>query len=144
MIRTLTWICFAVLLASAPASFAGEDMKLKARLIWGCDDVSNDPKITPVDPEVAKQLKGIFKWKHYYVVTNMTAKVSDKATSKFVLSEKCTVEVKNEAHKYEAKLFGEGKHLKTLEQKKVVGENLVLAGDAKDATAWFVILTPEK
>jgi len=145
MKRTLAWLTICIVALSAPGAFAGDNLKLHAKLIWGCDDdMPTDPGIKPVSPEVATQLKGIFKWKHYYVVTNMTAKIPDKGAQKLVLSKKCTVEVKNDAHTYKAKLFGEGKLLKEVDQKKVAGENLVLAGGDKNATAWFVILTPQE
>jgi hypothetical protein len=140
MNRTFLWLCSCFLAVSA---FATDDLKLHAKLVWGCNEVSKDPAITAASPEIAKQL-GMFKWKNYYVVTNMHAKVPEKGAAKLVLSKACTVEIQNEAQTYIAKLFGEGKLLKELDQKKVIGESLVLAGDDKNAhgTAWFVILTP--
>jgi len=39
------------------------------------------------------------------------------------------------------KIFGEGKHLRTVRQPIPPGEMLVLAGDDKNDTAWFVVLT---
>jgi hypothetical protein len=141
MNRTLLWLCAGFLSISA---FAGEDLKIHAKLVWGCNEVSKDPAIKAAPPEVVKQL-GMFKWKNYYVVTNMTAKVPEKGATKLVMSKACTVEVQNDAQTYKAKLFGEGTLLKDLDQKKVPGASLVLAGDDKNAfgTAWFVILTPQ-
>lgn len=140
-----SWVCLCLLLGAPMSTFAGNDLAIKATLIWGCDDEKpTDPKIKPVSPELAKRLKGIFKWKHYFEVKSEAAKVPDKATKKFVLSDKCTVEVKNEGKSCNAKFFGEGKLLKAIDQPLKPGEDIVLAGDdPKNMTAWFVILTPQ-
>jgi hypothetical protein len=146
--RTLLfpWLCLCLLLGvSTTATAAGNDLAMKATLIWGCDEEKPaDPKIKPVSPELARRLKGIFKWKHYFEVKTETARIEDKKTKDFILSDKCTVKVKNDGSKaFEAKLFGEGKFLKAVNQPVKAGEDVVLAGDDKNATAWFVILTPQ-
>jgi hypothetical protein len=135
------FLCLFVGLVTGAAQ--ANDLNMKATLIWGCDEEKPaDPKIKPVSPELAKRLKGIFKWKHYFEVKNETAKIADKGNKKFVLSDKCTVEIKNDGKTYNAKLFGEGKLLKAIDQ-PLKGEDVVLAGDDKNATAWFVTLTPQ-
>src|SRR5438552_667503 len=127
--RTLLfpWFCLCLLIGGSATAFAAStDLAMKATLIWGCDEEKPaDPKIKPVSPELAKRLKGIFKWKHYFEVKTETARVEDKKTKDFVLSDKCTVKVKNDAAKaFEAKLFGEGKMLKTLNQPVKFGEDV--------------------
>ena len=142
----LRWLCLSLLLGASANAFAGNnDLGMKATLIWGCDEEKpDDKKIKPVSPELAKRLKGIFKWKHYFEVKSDTATIADKATKDFVLSDKCTVKVKNDGAKaYNAQLFGEKKLLKAIDQPVKAGEDMVLAGDDKNATAWFVILTPQ-
>ena len=146
--RTLLfpWICLCLLLGTPAAALATDNsLAMKATLIWGCDEEKpTDPKIKAVSPELAKRLRGIFKWKHYFEVKTDTAKIADKATKDFVLSDKCTVKVKNDGGKaFNAKLLGEGKLLKAIDQPVKPGEDMVLAGDDKNATAWFVILTPQ-
>jgi hypothetical protein len=141
-----SWLCICTLLAFvASAAAATGDLAMKATLIWGCDEEKPaDPKIKPVSPELAKRLHGVFKWKYYFEVKTDTATIADKATRDFVLSKKCVVKVKNDAAKtYNAKLLGEGKLLKAIDQPVKPGEIMVLAGDDKNATAWFVILTPQ-
>jgi hypothetical protein len=144
--RTLffPWLCLCLFLGLTTASASANELGMKATLIWGCDEEKPaDPKIKPVSPELAKRLRGIFKWKHYFEVKTESAKIADKAVKKFVLSDKCTVEVKNDGKTYNAKLFGEGKLLKAIDQPVKAGEDMVLAGDDKNMTAWFVILTPQ-
>jgi|SRR5688572_25489946 len=143
-ILLLPWLFFCLALGASTNASAGDELAMKATLIWACDEKEpNDPKIKPVSAELSKRLKGIFKWKHYFEVKTDTAKIADKSTKDFVLSEKCTVKVRNEGAKaYNAKLLGEGKLLKAIDQPVKEGEDMVLAGDDKNATAWFVILTP--
>jgi len=139
----LPWFCLLMFLAAAAPVRATTELNMSATLIWGTDEEKpNDPKIKPVSPEVAKRLKGIFKWKYYFIVKTESAGLAEKAVKKFVLSDKCTVEVRNDVKTYQAKLFGETKLLKTIDQPVKVGEDTVLAGDDKNSTAWFVILTP--
>jgi hypothetical protein len=143
--RTLL-LFLSLLCVAIPAAAAPNDLHMKATLIWGCDEEKpKDEKIKPVTPEMAARLKGIFKWKHYFMITNMTARIPEKTTHTFVLSDKCKVDIanKNETKAYQAKLFGENKLLKQLDQPTKLGEDVVLAGDDKNATAWFVILTPQ-
>jgi hypothetical protein len=134
------------LLCVATPAWAGSELNVKASLIWGCDEEKPaDASLKAISPEMAKRLSGIFKWKHYFMVTNMTASVPDKGTKKMTLSKKCDVEILNKdgGKNFQAKLLGENKLLKTLDQQVKPGEDLVLAGDDKNATAWFVILTPQ-
>lgn len=144
--RSYFWKYFAMAALIFSVYAGGGDLGMKATLVWGCDDpMPKADNIKPVSPEVAKKLGGIFKWKHYYYVDKgqQEAKIAEKAEHKFVLSDKCTVEVKNEGKQFTAKLHGEGKLLKTLNIPAKPGEDTVLAGDDKNATAWFVILTPK-
>jgi hypothetical protein len=142
--RTLLfpWVCLCLFLGASTTTLAANDLNMRATLIWGCDEEKpSDPKIKPVSPELAKRLRGIFKWKHYFEVKSEDAKIVGGGMKKFVLSNKCTVDVKNDGKTYEAKLYGEGKLLKTINQPMKAGEpDTVLAGDIKDATAWFVVL----
>src|SRR5258705_105041 len=122
--RTLyfPWLCLCLLLGSVSTALAGNDLTMKATLIWGCDEEKpNDPKIKPVSPEMAKRLRGIFKWKYYFEVKTESAKIAEKGTKDFVLSDKCTVKLKNDGKSYEAKLFGENKLLKAISQQISIG-----------------------
>jgi len=59
------------------------------------------------------------------------------------MSEKCEIEVENLGDStVEVKLFGEGKMVVRKKQALPTGELLVLAGEDKNDTAWFVVLTP--
>ena len=127
----------------AAASATAGPLGVDAKLVWGCnEEKTTDSSLKLLSPETVKQMGiGMFKWKHYFLVTNMSATIPEKGTGKLVLSPKCTVEVTNGEETYNAKLIGEGKKLKELDQKK--DKSLVLAGDDKNETAWFAIVTPK-
>lgn len=145
--QRLFWIIAVALVVLPTLAGGGDDLKLKAVLIWGCNDpMPKDENLQAVEGELAEALTDIFKWKHYYEVkdSKKEAKVRTNGTHKFVLSDKCTVEVKNMGKTYEAKLFGEGKLLATKSQPSTPGLWNTLAGPTKDKNAWFVVLTPKQ
>ena len=129
-------------LLAATVTLAG-DSKFEAQLIWGTNDAkSPDPKHKPVETEVQKKLSDLpLKWKNYFEVNRRTLEVPQGGTSKAVLSEKCTVEVKElDGKKVEVSLVGKGEPVLKRTQPLPKGEILVLGGNAPNATAWLVTL----
>jgi hypothetical protein len=120
-----------------------QDLKLVAQLIWGTDGgMPAEAKIKEIDRDTRAKLKGIFRWKNYFEVSREEFTVATAAKRRVQMSKKCQVEVENQGRSIiEVKLFGEDKLLLTKRQVLRAGELLVLAGDDKDDTAWFVILT---
>ena len=130
-------------LQSFAQSQAGQDIKLDARLVWGTDNEKpNDPKLKELDNSIKEKLKGVFKWKYYFEVNHSKLAVSQEAPKTQVMSPKCSIEVQNLGDSViEVKLFGEGKMVLKKRQPIKVGQPVVLAGDEKNNTAWFVVLT---
>lgn len=120
-----------------------EDRKFQAQLIWGTDmEKPDDPELKKVNAELVERLQKVFKWKLYYEVKEVKFAVSEKGAKKVNLSKKCEIEVRDLGKPMiEAKLFGEGKLVKTIKQ--AAAQSLVIAGDDRNDTAWFVILTPQ-
>ncbi|HEY9172323.1 MAG TPA: hypothetical protein VI136_08575 [Verrucomicrobiae bacterium] len=119
------------------------DSKFEAQLIWGTNDSkSPDPKHKPVEAEVQKKLSDLpLKWKNYFEVNRKTMEVPQGESTKAVLSEKCTVEVKElDGKKVEVSLVGKGEPVLKRTQPLPKGEILVLGGNAPNATAWLVTL----
>ncbi|MBN2507064.1 MAG: hypothetical protein JXQ71_10250 [Verrucomicrobia bacterium] len=139
LLRAAAWIVPMLLLA-LPA--AAHDIKLEAKLIWGTNEPkSPNPAHKPVEKEVADKLRKVFKWKNYFVVNRIEKTVPSRKTGRFVLSNKCTVEVTElEGPKVGVKLFGEGKELHKATKGLAQGEWFTYAGDDKNDTAWFVII----
>lgn len=143
--NVILW-CLAIGFASAfqMKSFAADpEMKVEAQLVWGTNKKeSPDPKHKPVSEEVRKKLLELpLKWTNYFEVNRKLLSVPLASPKKEVLSEKCTVEVKNLGKsKVEVLLFGKGEQVEKRTQDFPRGETLVLAGKAPDETAWLVVL----
>jgi hypothetical protein len=118
------------------------DTCFEARLIWGTNDPeTKDPDLKECDPKLVERLKKIFKWKHYHKVNAIEFCVPQGGSKRIALSEKCEISVRDlNQPMVEVKLYGEGKLVKRITQAAI--ECLVIAGDDKNDTAWFVVLTP--
>ncbi|MBI4664748.1 MAG: hypothetical protein HY735_38660 [Verrucomicrobia bacterium] len=119
------------------------ERQFEAQLIWGTDkEKPGDPELKPVEPELVERLQKVFKWKYYYQVKREVITVPTKGAGKVTLSKKCEVEVRDLGKPMtEVKLFGEKKLVKRITQ--AVTQCLVMAGDDRNDTAWFVVLTPK-
>lgn len=127
----------------AGAELKPGDRKFEAQLIWGTDkEKLNDPDLQPVDPDLVGRLQKVFKWKVYYRVKKVEFVVPAKGNKTVELSPKCEIDVTDKGKPMtEVKLFGEKKLVKTIKQ--AVTQCLVIAGDDRNDTAWFVVLTPK-
>ena len=105
----LGWVMLAMFFALGATQANG--LKTSAVLIWGAnEEVSPDPKMKPVEANLAKELADTFKWKHYFEVRRKEASIPEGTTNKFVMSDKCTVEVKNlGTNAISVVLIGDGK-----------------------------------
>ena len=141
------WVAALFLLAGGLAMGAEPGaLSLQAQLVWGTDGAKpNDPKLRDLDPALKKKLAGVFKWKDYYEVDRQMITVPMSSKKRVRMSPKCDVEVDNLGDSMvEVKLFGEGKLVVKKKQALKPEELLVLAGDDKDNTAWFVVLSRPK
>ena len=140
------WKCFALLLAISlltPSSARAEDLKIEAKLIWGTnDDKSPNPKHKLVDPKTAEELRKVFAWKNYFEVRHTTGMVPSRGTNSFKISDDCTVEIAElEGPKVGVLLIGKGKPQNRTVKALSRVERIVLGGDVKDGSAWFVIIS---
>ena len=119
------------------------DMNLQAQLVWGTNkEKPDDPKLKEVDPSVAEKLRKVFKWKNYFEVKRQNLTVAPGTPKKIKMSDECEIEVQNlGSSSIEVKLYGKGKLAVRKTQKISPSELLVLAGDDKDDTAWFLVLS---
>ena len=120
----------------------GSELKFEVQLIWGTNDKkSPDPKHKPVELEIRKKLEDIpLKWQHYFEVSRKQITVPKGGKAKELLSEKCSIEIKDiEGRKVEVKLFDKhGKAVIEHKQPLPKGELLLVSGNAPDKTAWFI------
>jgi hypothetical protein len=140
--RLITAVAF-LFACSCLVKTASTDLNLSAQLIWGTNNEKpDDPKLKEITPEVGEKLRGVFKWKNYFEVNRQNFKVSSAGTKRVKMSEHCEIEVQNlGSSAVEVKLYGKGKLVVKKRQVIKPAELLVLAGDDKNDTAWFVVLT---
>jgi hypothetical protein len=115
------------------------DLKLEARLIWGANDDKETVKYQPIAPELSDKLHHAFKWKNYYEITNKTAGIALNQSADLKMSEVCTIRVKNlGASRVEINCIGHGKEVHKGTYTLVPPQWLVLGGNDRSNTAWFV------
>jgi hypothetical protein len=141
------WLVLCVtglMLGSAIANAASAALHLDIQLVWGTDAAkSPDPNQKPVDEALAKRLaKSPFKWKNYFEVSQQHVDLSGtQANPPVKMSEHCTLTLRSlGGDRVEIKLQGDGKpvstHIETLQD----DWPLILSGDAKNNTAWLVVI----
>ncbi|NDD39257.1 MAG: hypothetical protein EB082_12760 [Verrucomicrobia bacterium] len=111
-------------------------------LIWGTDESKPTGKsLKEVDTKLREKLGKIFKWQNYFEVSRQNSGALPGKSQVIKLSEDCSVDIKilpdNTA---EVKLMGKGKAIVTRRHSLTKPDALVLAGDDKNNTAWFVVL----
>jgi len=126
-----------------PVRAGSADLNLQAQLVWGTNNEKpDDPNLKEVEPGVAEKLRKVFKWKNYFEVKRQNFAVTAGTPKKVKMSDHCEIEVQNlGSSSIEVKLYGKGKLAVRKTQKINPSELLVLAGDDKDDTAWFVVLS---
>ncbi len=119
------------------------ELKIEARLIWGTnDDKVSDPKVKPVDKATAEKFRKIFQWKNYYEVNREVAIVPSRQNKKITLSPQCVLDIKElEGPKVEVTLIGEEKAVNKTTYPLSKGESFTIAGDCKNGSAWFILIT---
>src|SRR6185436_9467290 len=122
--------------------------KVKMTLVWGTDEENpkdpKNPNLKRADPQMVEKFREMCKWKYYFEVTNTVTTLSTHATNRVRLSPKAEVEVSNLGSMgLAAKFYGENKLIYEGKSKLEVGKHWGIAGGDKNATAWFVVLTPQ-
>lgn len=117
-------------------------MHFEVFLVWGTNGKKpEDQTLKPLPPTILKKLKGVFKWQDYYVVSRKTKAVSLRKMELVKMSSKCDLKITHQGDsQIEVELYGEKKLVLKKKQRIVPEELVVLAGDDKNDTAWFVIL----
>jgi hypothetical protein len=145
-VSTLLLAGFLSMALSGLSESAAAEHSFQVQLIWGTDgDKPKNQSLNDVDSKLQEKLKGVFKWKNYFEVTQKPLTISRSGSEKLKLSDKCDIQVREVGSaRIEIRLFGEGKLVLKKVQTVTPGEVIVLAGDSKNDTAWFVVMTPAK
>jgi len=137
----------ALLMAALSVSLSGAPseakLELDAVLVWGTNGPRPaDPELKDLRVEIRQKLQAVFKWKDYYEVNRRSLQFVARQVQKVRLSPKCEVSVENLGHAtIEVRLYGEGKLVVKRKQTMTPGELLVLAGEDRNDTAWFVVFS---
>jgi len=144
------WALLVLVATAFPLSAADDvkaEQKFAAILIWGTDDekpTEKEKDLKDVDPALKEKFKKIFKWKNYFEVTRTNASVKVGEPKHLKLSKKCEVKInQTEKEGMDVELIGENKTVYKGKHSMPLKDILILAGDDKNATAWFVVLKPE-
>jgi hypothetical protein len=118
-----------------------EDLKIEATLVWATNSDEVKEKHKAIDPTLAKELKGIFQWKHYYEIRKTNDVVISRTTKAVKISDKCQVEITELAGpNVEVRLIGEGKPVNKTSKPLQRGEFFTIGGGDKGGGAWFVVI----
>lgn len=141
-----SWLLALTLAGVLQTQAASTESTYQVILVWGTDGgTPKDKPLTEVDPKLQEKLKGVFKWKNYYEVNRKPLSVAKDNAAKLKLSDKCEIQVQDLGNaRAKIRLFGEGTLVVEKSQTVVPGEMIILAGNSKDDTAWFVVLIPAK
>jgi len=142
----LIWIVALIWLCWSPLTIHAEDMRIKAQLVWGTNqEKPEEPNVKEVAPDLRDKLRKIFKWKNYFEVSAKPIGLNNKENKKVRMSAKCEVEIKSLGDKdVEVNLWGEGKLVVTKRLTLSRATSQAIAGDDKNDSAWFVVLTLEQ
>ena len=127
------------------AEQAAPEQQFVAILVWGTDGGKPEGKnLKDVDETLKPKFANIFKWKNYYEVSRKPFTTKAGSQKNIKLSDKCLVKVQqSEKEGIEVELIGEGKSVVKRKQSMPLTDILILAGDDKNKTAWFVVIKPE-
>ncbi|HXD01090.1 MAG TPA: hypothetical protein VN048_17245 [Verrucomicrobiae bacterium] len=144
-VKCLFWaIVLLISMIAGGVARAADSLPVQMQLIWATNEPkSPDPKHKPVEADVAKLLENTpYRWKYYYEVHRRVEDVpGDRSLEKIVMSKHCALDIKylgnhSGLERVQVKLYGDDKlvsmHKETLP--------LLLAGNAQNGTAWFVLI----
>ena len=145
MYRTARLAFNAILFAGVLCAASAADRKMEARLVWGTnDDKSPEPSHKPLDGELAKKLREMpLKWKNYFEVNRKTFIINDQTYTNVVMSKQSSIEMKDKGgNNVTVKLYGQGKPVNRVDKPLPKGDVLTIGGDAKNNSAWFIMVRP--
>ena len=113
---------------------------VNARLVLGTGKEKQGSK--KVSDSIRKRLAKVFKWMHYYQLTNKKLTIEDAKTKTSKLSKNASIKVTNQKNgKIAVSLFSGGKMLLQKTQTLREGHYMVLAGKSTGDSAWFIVLS---
>jgi hypothetical protein len=120
-----------------------DPITVQARLVLG--SCKEDKSKTEVSDTIRKRLAKVFKWMKYYELNSKQLNIADATTKSAKLSKTASIKVTNRKNgKIDVSLFSKGKMLVQKTQSLKPGHHMVLAGNTKTDSAWFIVLSKSK
>ncbi len=139
ILRRLFLLCLPFVLA---LSAGAADLTLEAHLIWASNETS-DPRYHAAPDDLSGKLHMIYKWTSYFEITNQIRSIPARESRDFRMSDKCVLKIKNLGDsRIEVNCIGQGKQVSKGIHTITPGQWVILAGNAKNNTAWFISLRP--
>ncbi|HWD21298.1 MAG TPA: hypothetical protein VHB20_18675 [Verrucomicrobiae bacterium] len=129
-------LLFVALTGALPA--LASDLTLEARLVWGVNE-TQDATHKPVAADLSSKLHGMFKWSNYFDITNQVQNIPLNQSRDFKMSDRCVLKIKNlGSSRIEVSCIGQGKEVCKGTHTLEPTQWLVLGGNDKNNTAWFI------
>ncbi|MDB6019500.1 MAG: hypothetical protein JWR19_3989 [Pedosphaera sp.] len=134
------WMAVCVMLTTGRVNAAPADaLHMEVQLIWATNETSTKHK--PIDADFAKRLGKTYRWKNYYEISQQAVSIPNGAVNTIKMSDQCKLDVKYlGGDRVEIVLTGEGKPVSKHVEKLALDWPLVLSGNAKNETAWLVVI----
>jgi len=138
--KFFVFVVIWLFIVSGVASGKADSIEISARLVVGTSEEKKGAK--KVSDPIRKRLSKVFKWKNYYELSVKKLSIPDGKTKTNKLSKKAYIKVSNRKNgKVSVSLFSKAKILIQKSQTLRVGSYMVLAGDSKGDSAWFIVIS---
>lgn len=115
------------------------------QLIRGSNDEKPpEAKAKPVGPKLSQILTPVWRWKHYWEVSQHEVKVTPGKVTKLPLKVRDLELQLLPEEQLESRLFEKGKLVRTSRQKVDLARPVVMGGSPNDNNAWFVVVRKDK
>lgn len=143
----IRWFWLALFLAAPLWVTAAEEKPLifYVQLIrGGNEEKPPEAKAKPVGPKLSQLLTPVFRWKHYWEVSEHEVKVSPGKVTKLPLKVRDLEIQLLPEDQLELRLYQKGKLVRTSRQKLKSASIEVMGGSPNDDNAWFVVVRKDK
>jgi hypothetical protein len=143
MNRFTVFVALLLFVSSGYVTAQADPISVQAWLVIGTSKEQKDKMEVPA--AIKKKLARVFKWMHYYQLNSRQLNIVDAGSKSAKLSKSATIKVTNRKNgKIDVSLFSKGKMLVQKTQSLKPGHHMVLAGNTKTDSAWFIVLSKSK
>ena len=143
MNRFTVLVALLLLVSGGFVAAQADPITVQARLVHGTSKEQKGKMEVPA--AIKKKLARVFKWMHYYQLNSKRLNIADATTKSAKLSKTASIKVTNRKNDQIAvSLYSKGKMLVQKTQSLKPGQHMVLAGNTKSDSAWFIVLSKVK